>query len=141
MSKLSAECTTFTDQITVEWGDCDEAGIVFYPNYLYWFDCTWQRLLRSRGLGQRELRRRFGAVTPLVEVGVTFRSPARYDDVLEVTADIVAWHDKRFRIDYRMSVKGRKVLEGFEVRAWAQSMTDGTLKGAEVDAVFREALS
>ena len=38
----------------VEWGDCDEAGIVCYPNYFYWLDCTFQRWLRSVGLSQRE---------------------------------------------------------------------------------------
>ncbi len=34
--------------VTVEWGDCDETGIVFYPNYFCWFDCGFQRLLRGR---------------------------------------------------------------------------------------------
>jgi hypothetical protein len=62
--------TTFT----IEWGDCDEAGIVFYPNYFYWLDCAFQRLLRSQGLSQRELRRRFGAVTPIVEAHSNSRS-------------------------------------------------------------------
>jgi acyl-CoA thioester hydrolase len=59
----------FETAFTVEWGDCDEAGIVFYPNYFYWFDCTYQRWLRKHGLSQRELRRRFKGVTPLVNVG------------------------------------------------------------------------
>ena len=74
----------FRTEFIVEWGDCDEAGIVFYPNYFYWFDCTFQRLLRERKLGQRELKRRFGVVTPLVDVGARFLGPATHDDVLRV---------------------------------------------------------
>jgi len=72
----------FRTEFIIEWGDCDEAGVVFYPNYFYWLDCTFQRLLRDRGLSQRELMRRFGVVTPLVDAGAKFRGPAKYDDGL-----------------------------------------------------------
>ena len=77
----------FKTTVTIEWGDCDEAGIVFYPNYFYWLDCAFQRLLRARGLSQRELRKRFGAVTPIVQAHCDFKAPARYDDVLDIDVD------------------------------------------------------
>jgi acyl-CoA thioesterase FadM len=37
----------FHYDVTVAWGDCDEAGIVFYPNDFYWFDSAFQALLRA----------------------------------------------------------------------------------------------
>jgi 4-hydroxybenzoyl-CoA thioesterase len=130
----------FRTSVTVEWGDCDEAGIVFYPNYFYWFDCTFQRFLRSRGLSQRELKRRFDAVTPIVETGATFRGPARYDDDLEVEAAIALCGEKRFRMSYRLISGGALIVDGFEVRAWAVRGADGRMKGAPIDEEFRTAV-
>lgn len=121
---------------TIEWGDCDEAGIVFYPNYFYWFDCTFQRLLRARGLSQRDVRSRFGAITPIVDAHAEFRSPARYDDVLDIDARVEPLGERRFRIDYHMSCDGRPIGKGYEVRAWALIDTTGAIKGADVDSSF-----
>lgn len=131
----------FRSEFTIEFGDCDEAGLVFYPHYFYWFDCAFQRMLRDRGLSQRELRSRFGAVTPIVDVGARFRAPARYDDVLASEASIETWEARRFRISYRLAVRGTPVAEGFEVRAWAVPDGAGGIKGAPIPAEFRELLA
>lgn len=131
----------FNTDFTIEWGDCDEAGIVYYPNYFYWFDCTFQRMLRSRSLSQRELKRRFNVITPLVDAGSRFRGPARYDDVLRVVATIEAWEDKRFKIRYDLSVADRSVVEGYEVRAWVQIENDGCLKSRPIDQAFKDLLA
>ena len=128
----------FETAFTIEWGDCDEAGIVFYPNYFYWFDCTYQRWLRTRGLSQRELRRRFKGVTPLVDVGAKFVGPARYDDELLIHAEVTEWHERRFRIGYSLSVGGLPVATGFERRAWAALTETGELCGAGVPTEFKE---
>ena len=126
----------FKTELIVEWGDCDEAGIVFYPNYFYWFDCTFQRMLRSRELGQRQLRSRFGAVTPLVDVGAKFLGPVRYDDVLRIEAAVVDWAERKFRTAYRVKLGASTVAEGHELRAWA-SLTDGKLKAAAIPEEFK----
>ncbi|WJR80967.1 acyl-CoA thioesterase [Bradyrhizobium sp. NP1] len=130
----------FETAFTIEWGDCDEAGIVFYPNYFYWFDCTYQRWLRRHGLSQRELRRRFKSVTPLVNVGAQFVGPARYDDELVVSAGVTEWRERRFRIDYKLSVGNMQVASGFEQRAWASVTGTGELRGASVPPEFKELL-
>jgi YbgC/YbaW family acyl-CoA thioester hydrolase len=128
----------FDTAFMIEWGDCDEAGIVFYPNYFYWFDCTYQRWLRKRGLSQRELQSRFKSVTPLVDVGAKFMGPARYDDELQVRAEVTEWHERRFRIDYTLSVRGSPVAAGFEQRAWATLTKTGELRGASLPVEFKE---
>ncbi|WFU44284.1 acyl-CoA thioesterase [Bradyrhizobium sp. CB82] len=130
----------FETAFTIEWGDCDEAGIVFYPNYFYWLDCTYQRWLRRHGLSQRELRRRFNSVTPLVNVAAQFIGPARYDDELVVRAEVAEWRERRFRIDYKLSVGNVQVAGGFEQRAWASLTDTGELRGANVPPEFRELL-
>ena len=130
----------FETAFMIEWGDCDEAGIVFYPNYFYWLDCTYQRWLREHGLSQRELRRRFKSVTPLVNVGAEFVGPARYDDELVVRAEVAEWRERRFRIDYKLSVGNVQVASGFEQRAWASVTETGELRGASVPSEFKELL-
>ena len=132
---------SFETRYTVEWGDCDEAGIVFYPNYFYWLDCTWQRLLRSRGLSQRELKRRFGVVTPLMDVGCNFTASVTHDDELVIAATITEWMEKRFRVSYTLTVAGRAVATGHELRAWAVAGDGGRLKSAPIDDAFRRLLA
>lgn len=129
----------FQTNYMIEWGDCDEAGIVFYPRYFYWLDTTFHRWCRSIGINQRTLRATYGAVTPLMEVGATFRSPASYDDELTVSAQIDEWRDKQFRLGYRLMVGDRLIAEGFERRAWA-IFQDGKLRGAPIAPEFRAAL-
>src|SRR5258705_13889379 len=104
----------FETAFTIEWGDCDEAGIVFYPNYFYWFDCTYQRWLRQYGLSQRELRRRFQSVTPLVDVGAQFVGPARYDDELRIRAEVTEWRGRGFWMNLKASVGGGAPGKRFE---------------------------
>jgi YbgC/YbaW family acyl-CoA thioester hydrolase len=135
------EKTHHTTDVVVEWGDCDEAGIVFYPNYFYWFDCAYHRLLRTKGLNQKTLRARYGAVTPLVESNAKFTAPASYDDVISITATVDEWAEKRFRMTYSIAKSGILIAEGFEVRAWALLLPDGTLKGAQIDRDFKRLLA
>lgn len=132
--------TAFKTQFTIEWGDCDEAGIVFYPNYFYWLDCSFQRLLRARGLSQREVRKRFGAVTPITQAHADFTAPARYDDVLDIAVSVALQGERRFRVDYDFTSNGKRIGSGHEVRAWALMGADGTIKGAPVDAEFMSIL-
>jgi 4-hydroxybenzoyl-CoA thioesterase len=126
----------FKTSVTIEWGDCDEAGIVFYPNYFYWFDCAFQRLLRARGLSQRELRKRFGAVTPIVQASCDFKAPARYDDVLDVGVTIEADGERRFRVDYHFSSDGKTIGQGHEIRVWARVEADGNIASAPINTEF-----
>src|SRR5258708_32521581 len=120
----------FKTVITVEWGDCDEAGVVFYPNYFYWLDCAFQRLLRRQGLSQRELRRRFGAVTPIVQAHCDFKEPARYDAQLEIEGNVPAESERKFRVDYQLVSSGTTVGVGYEVRARAAIDAYGSISGA-----------
>ena len=131
----------FETSFTIEWGDCDEAGIVFYPNYFYWLDCTFQRFMRARGLSQRDVRKRFGAVTPIVQAHADFMAPARYDDVLNITTGVGMEGERRFKVDYRLSSNGRIIGTGYEIRAWALVADDGSIRGAPVDAEFLSILN
>lgn len=131
----------FERSFMVEWGDCDEAGIVFYPRFFYWFDSTYQAWLRSVGLSQRVLRQRYDAVTPLIDVGANFIAPATYDDEIIVRVQVESWTERRFKLLYQIYLAERLIITGHEWRAWAQMLPEGGLRGVPIPQDFRALLS
>ena len=60
---------TNTRTIAIEWGDCDPAGIVYFPRYFEWFDGCTAALFESVGLPKQTLISRFGILgIPVVDV-------------------------------------------------------------------------
>lgn len=127
----------FSMTVEISFGDCDPAGIVFYPNYFRWFDATYNAFLKNHGLDQRILRDRLGTIgTGLMDVGASFRSPAQFGDSLVLHPAEIEWHARSFRIAYQGFVGDRLVVEGHELRG--VFMQDGDrLKAAPV-APLRE---
>ncbi|MDO5087337.1 MAG: YbgC/FadM family acyl-CoA thioesterase [Comamonadaceae bacterium] len=76
----------FEVAIRVYWEDTDAGGIVFYANYLKFFERARTEWLRSLGLHQRALREREGGMFVVSEASVRYLRPARLDDELVVTA-------------------------------------------------------
>ncbi|MGH6815549.1 MAG: acyl-CoA thioesterase [Hyphomicrobiaceae bacterium] len=128
----------FKTEIGVEWGDCDEAGIVYYPRYFDWFDRTFQRFLKAKGMTQRSLRSEFGVMgTPLVEASCTFKGPVTYDTTVTIGVAVDRWEEKRFTLAYTVFLDGRVVAEGGETRAWVARQDHGKLKALPIPAEFR----
>jgi 4-hydroxybenzoyl-CoA thioesterase len=111
---------THVHRVTVHWGDCDPAGIVFFPNFSKWMDEASLAFFTACGLPPwRELERTRGIVgTPLLEIHTKFYRPATYGEQIEVHTCIEEWAAKTFR--HRHVIKrGDTVLnEGTEVRAF-----------------------
>ena len=83
MTTGSAE---FTWPVRVYWEDTDAGGIVFYANYLKFFERARTEWLRSLGVMQSSLRESAGGMFIVIETSVRYRAPARLDDQLLVTA-------------------------------------------------------
>jgi acyl-CoA thioester hydrolase len=75
----------FRHALRVYWEDTDAGGVVFYANYLKFFERARTEWLRHLGLGQQLLRERTGAMFVVTETQVRFHRPARLDDLLHVT--------------------------------------------------------
>jgi acyl-CoA thioester hydrolase len=69
-----------THQVRVRYAETDQMGIVYYANYLVWFEIGRVELLRSLGLAYSQLETDHGCILPVVEASCRYRSPARYDD-------------------------------------------------------------
>ncbi len=80
----------FTWPVRVYWEDTDAGGIVFYANYLKFFERARTEWLRSLGIEQRSLQNETGGMFVVVDTGIQYRRPARLDDQLIVTAQALA---------------------------------------------------
>ena len=77
--------TPFRHTLRVYWEDTDAGGVVFYANYLKYFERARTEWLRHLGVGQQALRAATGAVFVVTHTCVRYRAPARLDDMLDVT--------------------------------------------------------
>lgn len=93
-------------------------GVVYYANYLVWFEVGRTDLLRERGWSYREMERE-GFSLPVVEAACEYRRPALYDDELEVRTTGVLLSAVRVRFDYQIVRTGDEttLAEGHTVHA------------------------
>jgi len=75
----------FEFPIRVYWEDTDAGGVVFYANYLKFFERARTEWLRALGLGQQQLRQQTGGMFVVVQASVQYHRGARLDDELAVT--------------------------------------------------------
>ncbi len=79
----------FRHPLRVYWEDTDAGGVVFFANYLKFFERARTEWLRTLGFGQQRLRDDTGAVFVVADTSVRYLEPARLDDLLEVTVRLV----------------------------------------------------
>ena len=107
-------------RIEVHFGDCDPAGIVFYPNFSRWMDEASLAFFKACGVPPwRELLKTRGIVgTPLLEIHTRFFKAATYGETLEVHTTIEAWAAKTFTHRHRVLRGDELLCEGTEVRTF-----------------------
>ena len=79
----------FEHPVRVYWEDTDAGGIVFYANYLKFFERARTEWLRSLGIAQQPLREQTGGMFVVAEARIQYHAPARLDDALIVTAQLI----------------------------------------------------
>src|SRR5207245_8086583 len=130
--------------LCIEWGQCDPAGIVFYPQYLIIFDTSTGWLFERTGLTPLAMRKRFGIVgIPIVEVGARFLVPCRFDDEVIVESEVSEWARSSFTVRHRILKEGKLALDGFEKRVWAAPHPEraGAIQAQPVPAEIIASLS
>jgi 4-hydroxybenzoyl-CoA thioesterase len=128
--------TVFTVQ--VQFGDCDPAGIVFFPNYSRWMDAASLHFFRECGVPDwRELERTSRILgTPLLEIHTRFYRPATYGETLQIHTEVEQWHAKAFVQHHRVMRDDTLLSEGRETRAFC-TRRDGVLKAVAVPPDIR----
>lgn len=103
----------------VIYGDTDQMGVVYYGNYLRYFEAGRNEYLREKGARYRDVEREFDIHLPVVEANVRYRHPARYDDLLRIETEVTEVRRARLRFAYRIvREEGERLLaEGETVHA------------------------
>jgi len=106
-------------EIHVEWGDCDPAGIVYFPRFFEYFDACTNALFEAAGFRKAEMLKRYGLVgIPLVEASAQFYAPASFGDTVVVDSRIVEWGKSSFRVEHKLYKGSVLGAEGREKRVW-----------------------
>ena len=102
----------FRFPVRVYWEDTDAGGVVFYANYLKFFERARTEWLRGLGVGQQDLKERTGAIFVVGETRVRYLRPARLDDVLEITVRLVHCGKASLELRQQALRDGELVAEG-----------------------------
>ena len=133
----------FEHPIRIYWEDTDAGGIVFYANYLKFFERARTEWLRALGFGQQWLRDTSGGMFVVSETTIKYHSPARLDDTLTVTAQLQEAGRASLCIVQRAFLRQNKdstdrlLAEGTIRLGWVDSTT---LKPGRIPATVLEAL-
>jgi acyl-CoA thioester hydrolase len=131
----------FTFPIRIYWEDTDAGGIVFYANYLKFFERARTEWLRSLGVEQQSLKDESGGMFVVSETQLKYFSPARLDDLLEVTAQTAESGRASLVLTQQawLNVEGQRKLlaEGMIRIGWVDSQT---MKPGRIPAKILEAL-
>lgn len=109
-----------TAELRVRYAETDQMNVVYYANYLVWFEIGRVELLRSLGLAYSEMEIEHKLVLPVVEATCRYRSPARYDDQILVETRPALLRGSVLKFAYRIL---RKAGEGMNPELLAEGET------------------
>ena len=125
--------------VTIEWGDCDPAGIVFYPRYFAMFDASTAALFQAAlGMPKIAWTRHFGMLgIPMVDTRSKFYVPCAYGDEVVIESRVTAFRRSSFDVTHRLLRQdGTLAVEGFETRVWtAREEGTGRIHSAPIPEV------
>ena len=146
MTLPTAVQTPFQFPIRIYWEDTDAGGIVFYANYLKFFERARTEWLRALGIEQQALKTEVGGMFVVSETSLKYHRPAQLDDLLTVTAELAqagratltlrqqAW---RTISDEQSGQAPQLLAEGTIRIGWVDS---STLKPGRIPATILKAL-
>ena len=128
-------------RVDVHFGDCDPAGIVFFPNFSRWMDAASAFYFRSCGLPPwRQMTELPGSVgAPLLEIHTRFVKSVSYGETIEIATRVEEWRAKVFVQHHRVTRGDDLICEGRETRAFCVRGDDGRIRAVPIPAFIRAA--
>ena len=105
-----------TATVRVIYGDTDQMGVVYYGNFLRYFEVGRAEWLRARGHTYRNFEAG-GHILPVVEAQVRYLAPARYDDLLAIETSTAEVKNVSVKFIYRVRRDTELLAHGFTVHA------------------------
>ncbi len=112
---------TYVRNTRIEWGDCDPAGIVFYPRYFAMFDsCTTGLFSQALGMSKFEFIKHYDFLGyPMVDTRAKFLKPTKFGDDVVIETTVTEFRRSSFDVRHQISLKGELAVECFDTRVWA----------------------
>lgn len=104
-------------QVRVIYGDSDQMGVVYYANYLRYFEAGRNEFIRAKGLRYRDFEEAHGLLLPVVEATVRYHAPARYDDLLTIEVTLKEARRASATFQYRVIRDGAVLATGETLHA------------------------
>ncbi len=98
-------------ELRVRYAETDQMGVVYYANYLVWFELGRVEFMRSLGFDYRQMEVEDGCILPVVEATCRYKAPARYDDVILIEAWPVILRGSLLKFAYRV-IRAASAREG-----------------------------
>lgn len=132
----------FRIDLQVDFGDCDPAGIVFYPNFYRWFDRATHQMFRESGYTFAGLREQGLIAWPLVDTGARFLLPVTAGEKISIHSGVSQWSRKSFRVSHQVKRNDELLVDGFEVRILGAAVAGQPqrMRAVEIPAQMRLAL-
>jgi acyl-CoA thioester hydrolase len=124
--------------LRVRYAETDKMGVVYYANYLVWFEVARADLLRSLGWTYREMELA-GVSLPVIEAHCEYHRPARYDDEIEVRTEGRMLSPVRMEFQYRVVRKADDTVSA--TGRTVHAALDSTGKPCRLPARVREAFA
>ena len=116
-----------THKLIVEWGDCDPAGIVFYPRFFAMFDAATAFLLEeASGRSRAALISHYEILGwPMVDTRAVFHAPVSFDDKVEIKSEILRVGRSSFDVEHELFRESVRCVTASETRVWSTKSREG----------------
>jgi len=125
-------------EVRVFYSDTDHGGVVYYANYLKWFEVGRTELLRQFGCDYANFEKQ-RLIAPIVEVHCNYKFPAQYNDIVIIKTNVDNIGNSSIKFNYEMINKENSKLlaEGYTVNVFIDMKTK---KPVKIPDKLREAL-
>ena len=135
--------SAYTQELTVNWGESDPFGLVYYAREVAWFNEIEHELFRRIGYPINKMINEDRSAFVMGEIQFRFVGPAAYGDRVRCTLTLLEIRDKtlRWACEATNLSTGQKVTEGTATRVFAEIMEDGNLRSRHIPDEIRTTLS
>jgi len=135
--RIAAPVLDFVDTaVNVRYAETDQMGVVYYANYLVWFEVGRVAWCRARGFNYRDMEIEDGRRMMVAEAACRYRSPARFDDEVTIRTAVASASEKVIRFSYEVRDKiTSKLLATGET---AHIVTDSDNRPSRLPARYRK---
>lgn len=141
MNELNSGGSGVTGEVSlrVRYAETDQMGVVYYSNFLVWFEIGRVELLRQLGFDYKTMEIEDDCFIPVVEANCRYKSPARYDDELVIVTHVAGIRGAVLKFRYRvLRVSDRQLLAEGET---THVVTDRALIKRALPEKYARALS